>query len=117
MERARRRGGRPRKPAAMRRDCLIRSYFTLVDHADLVEIAHSWGVPPGTVVWGIVASQLARWRRLPRVELGELELKVAASLEVYRGRGEVQAVSGEAGLAEGEVSGRGGSRLEDDTAD
>jgi hypothetical protein len=50
---------------------------------DLKATSEAWGVPVATVVWAIVADQLARCRRRAP-ELGEHGLAIAAGLAVTR---------------------------------
>ena len=72
---------RPSRPWIRSRP--VRTMFRPGELEDLKAISEVWGVPVATVVWAIVADQLARCRRRAP-ELGQHGLAIAVGLAVTR---------------------------------
>ena len=64
----------------------VKTMFRPGEFEDLQVISRAWKVPVATVVWAIVAEQLANIRGRPP-ELGEVRLAIAASEVVLRQQG------------------------------
>ena len=75
--------GPPRPSRPWVRSRPVRTMFRPGELEDLKAISEAWGVPVATVVWAIVADQLARCRRRAP-ELGQHGLAIAAALAVTR---------------------------------
>jgi len=61
----------------------VKTMFRPGEFEDLQAISTAWGVPVATVVWAIVAEQVAKFRHCAP-ELGEVGLSIAAALVVLR---------------------------------